>query len=213
MIQILFYFRLSVCLCLSVSCLSFFRSFFPFFEESDMILMFFSSTAIPSIHNQPQSIYVKPGQNALFPCNYTGFPTPTVHWSVFIANGINTTVDQKAPGGFPSLGDQNNVFYHTLTVSPDGSLLFTQVLQTFNGSQFQCTVTNSLKKDVGSLVNLIVVNSKFCYTCKHIVFARSRVNTLKCWVARWRNGRVCCRTLLLCQLTGLWTHSQVINAM
>lgn len=122
-------------------------------------MQYLTRCAIPSIHNQPQSIYVKPGQNALFPCNYTGFPTPTVHWSVFIANGINTTVDQKAPGGFPSLGDQNNVFYHTLTVSPDGSLLFTQVLQTFNGSQFQCTVTNSLKKDVGSLVNLIVVNN------------------------------------------------------
>ena len=145
-----------------------------------MILMFFSSTAIPFIHNQPQSIYVKPGQDALFPCHYTGFPTPTVHWEVFLADGYSATVDEEKAVQLFSVRDENNFFDHTLSVSPNGSLLFTQVAQTYNGSRFRCTVINRLKKDVGSLVNLIMVDSKFCYTCKRIVFAHSRVNTLKC---------------------------------
>ena len=130
--------------------------------------MFFSSTAIPSIHNQPQSIYVKPGQNAVFPCNYTGFPTPTVRWNAFLADGSSTAVDEEKSVLLISVGDKNNFFDHTLSVYPNGSLLLTQVPQTYNGSQFQCTVINRLKKDVGGLVNLIVVNSKFCYSCKRI---------------------------------------------
>ena len=142
-----------------------------------MILMFFSSTAVPSIHNQPQSIYVKPGQNAVFPCNYTGYPKPIVRWKVFLAGGYNSTVDEETSKALYSIDDGKDFF---LSVSPNGSLLLTPVFQTFHGSQFQCTVVNSLKKDVGSLVNLIVVNSKFCYTCKSIVFAHFRVNTLKC---------------------------------
>ena len=137
-----------------------------------MILMLLSSSGIPSIDNQPQSIYVKPGQNAVFPCNYTGFPTPTVQWKVFLAGGYNTSVDKKATIIYRDR--DYNLFSLTLTVSPNGSLLFTQVPQTYSGSQFQCTVKNHLGKDVGSLVNLIVVNSKCCDTCKCIVFAHSR---------------------------------------
>ncbi|XP_015769794.1 PREDICTED: kin of IRRE-like protein 3 [Acropora digitifera] len=141
---------------------------------------YLTQCAIPFIHNQPQSIYVKPGQDAVFPCHYTGFPTPTVHWEVFLADGYSATVDEEKAVQLISVRDENNFFDHTLSVSPNGSLLFTQVAQTYNGSRFRCTVINRLKKDVGSLVNLIMVDSKFCYTCKRIVFAHSRVNTLEC---------------------------------
>ena len=113
----------------------------------------------------------------MFPCNYTGYPRPIVRWNVFLADGYNTTVDEETPKELYSILDGKDFF---LSVSPNGSLLLRPVFQTFHGSQFQCTVVNSLKKDVGSLVNLIVVNSKFRYTCKSIVFAHSRVNTLKC---------------------------------
>ena len=143
-----------------------------------MILMLFSPTDTPSIYNQPQSIYVKPGQNAVFPCYYTGFPTPIVQWTVFLTGGCNTA-DYKNGAITIYVVRENKVFSYTLTVSPDGSLLFPQVPQTCSGSQFQCTVTNRLGKDVGGLVNLTVVNSKCCYTCKRIVFAQSRVNTMR----------------------------------
>lgn len=119
-------------------------------------LQYLTRCAVASIHNQPQSIYVKPGQNAAFPCNYTGYPRPIVRWNVFLADGYNTTVDEETPKELHSILDGEDFF---LSVSPNGSLLLRPVFQTFHGSQFQCTVVNSLKKDVGSLVNLIVVNN------------------------------------------------------
>lgn len=119
-------------------------------------MQYLTRCTVPSIHNQPQSIYVKPGQNAVFPCNYTGYPKPIVRWKVFLAGGYNSTVDEETSKALYSIDDGKDFF---LNVSPNGSLLLTPVFQTFHGSQFQCTVVNSLKKDVGSLVNLIVVNN------------------------------------------------------
>lgn len=119
-------------------------------------MQYLTRCTVPSIHNQPQSIYVKPGQNAVFPCNYTGYPKPIVRWKVFLAGGYNSTVDEETSKALYSIDDGKDFF---LNVSPNGSLLLNPVFQTFHGSQFQCTVVNSLKKDVGSLVNLIVVNN------------------------------------------------------
>lgn len=102
----------------------------------------------PSIQKLPQTIYVEPQQKAVFPCIYSGFPTPAVYWTV--PEKINVTL----------LSSQTFViwdFIYSLTVNPNGSLIISQVHGSLSGQTYQCTAINRLGMAV-VYVTLIVAN-------------------------------------------------------
>ncbi|XP_068735074.1 uncharacterized protein [Montipora capricornis] len=108
----------------------------------------------PSIQKLPQAIYVEPQQKAVFPCIYSGFPTPTVYWTVPKDEKINVT---PASSQAVVIWDVDRDFIYSLTVNPNGSLIIPQVHGSLSGQTYQCTAINRLGMAV-IYVTLIVAN-------------------------------------------------------
>ncbi|XP_068706025.1 uncharacterized protein [Montipora foliosa] len=106
----------------------------------------------PSIQKLPQTIYVEPQQKAVIPCIYSGFPTPTVYWTVPKDEKINVT---PASSQTVVIWDGDRAFTYSLTVNPNGSLIISQVHGSLSGQTYQCTAINRLGMAVG-YVTLIV---------------------------------------------------------
>ncbi|XP_068737530.1 angiopoietin-1 receptor-like isoform X2 [Montipora capricornis] len=124
----------------------------------------------PSIQNLPQSIYVEPRQEAVCPCKYSGFPTPTVYWTVPKHEKINITL---ASSQAFVIVDGDEFFDYSLTVNPNGSLIISQVHGSLSGQTYQCTAINRLGMAVG-YVKLIVTKG-FARVNFRVEFAWSNI--------------------------------------
>ena len=103
----------------------------------------------PSIEHQPSTIYVIAGQTARFPCDYRGFPRPSVYWTVTL-DTTAANVTERKKGVITEVVD-GKLFIREMTVTPNGSLVVPQVLTSDSEMQYQCTAINRLgaaKSDV-----------------------------------------------------------------
>lgn len=103
---------------------------------------FFLLVVPPSIEHQPR-IYVIARQDARFPCDYRGFPTPSVYWTVTHLSIPNNVTEGGRKLYFDDIVDGIRV-QRELKVTRDGSLVIPQVLYSDSMVQYQCTAINRL---------------------------------------------------------------------
>ena len=137
-----------------------------------LIDAFFKFSVAPSIQNLPQSLYVEPLQEAVFPCIYSGFPTPAVYWTVPKPEKINATL---ASSQSYVIFDDDRFFTYSLTVNRNGSLIISPVHGSLSGQTYQCTAINRLGIAVVS-VTLIVTNGRCRLTSLPLVFYQTMVH-------------------------------------
>lgn len=112
------------------------------------------SLVSPSIKPQSQTKYITSNKPALLPCHFSGFPTPSVYWTVTHSN-TQTNITQRDSvrlrtqiGG--ELTDQ------VLKVFENGTLHISEVDYPDSKGHYQCTAVNRLGIAEGN-INLTVV--------------------------------------------------------
>jgi len=137
-------------------------------------------SARPSIQNQPSTIYVRAGGAALFPCHFTGIPTPSVYWTV-IHSDLSINVTQGNPKSFGvGVGEEN--FLQHLTVYQNGSLAISRVVTSDSTGQYHCTAVNRLGVAKGA-VELKVVGGRIGFCCVLIDPRGTKFEIMRGWVA------------------------------
>lgn len=127
--------------------------------------------APPSIQQQSHTIYVRARKSALFPCDFTGFPIPSVYWTVIHpTSSINVT--QGSPKSlYLFVGEEN--YKQDLTVYQNGALNISEVRDGDSAGQYQCTAVNLLGVAKSS-VKLQVVGGRnalqFCNLLVRVFF-------------------------------------------
>jgi len=130
------------------------------------------SLVSPSIKPQSQTKYITSKNPALLPCNYSGFPTPSVYWTVTHSN-IQTNITQRDPvllqtliGG--ELTDQ------VLKVFENGTLHISEVDYPDSQGHYQCTAVNRLGIAEGN-INLTVVGGMASFNFAYIVYVQDEL--------------------------------------
>lgn len=95
----------------------------------------------PSIEPQSRTIYILSGKAAVFPCNYTGFPTSSVYWTV---THSNTPTNITQGNSVSVLSTVDGRVLQTLEVFVNGTLHISNVDQTDSAVKYQCTAVNRL---------------------------------------------------------------------
>lgn len=106
--------------------------------------------ASPLVHPQTHTIYVMARKAALVPCNFLGFPRPSVYWTVtHLSTSVNVT--NGAPR-FLNVVTDVRTFQQKLTVYQNGTLHISEVHPTDSSGQFQCTAFNRLGLAKGAVI-------------------------------------------------------------
>ena len=102
------------------------------------------------VHPQTHTIYVMARKAALLPCNFLGFPRPSVYWTVtHLSTSVNVT--NGAPR-FLNVVTDVRTFQQKLTVYQNGTLHISEVHPTDSSGQFQCTAFNRLGLAKGAVI-------------------------------------------------------------
>jgi len=141
----------------------------------------FLLSASPLILNQPSTIYVRAGGAALFPCNFTGLPPPSVYWTV-THRDRSTNVTQGNPKSvFVNVGEPDQ-FSQQLMVYQNGSLTISPVDTSDSAGQYQCTAVNRLGVAKGA-VELKVIGGRIGFCCVLIDPGGTKFEIVRGWVA------------------------------
>jgi len=132
------------------------------------------SLVSPSIKPQSQTKYITSNTPALLPCNYSGFPTPSVYWTVTHSN-IQTNITQRDSvslrthiGG--ELTDQ------VLKVFENGTLHISEVDYPDSQGHYQCTAVNRLGIAEGN-IDLKVVGGMASFNFPYIVYVQDKITS------------------------------------
>lgn len=112
------------------------------------------SSVSPSIEPESQTIYALSTNPAFLPCSHSGFPAPSVYWTVTHSN-VPTNITQ---GRSTSLTTRIGAEFtkQVLNVLKDGTLSISEVDYPDSQGHYQCTVVNRLGIAKGD-INLTVV--------------------------------------------------------
>ena len=118
------------------------------------VTFYASVAASPLVQPQTHTVYFMARKAALLPCYFSGFPRPSVYWTVtHSSKSINVTNGTpKILRGF--VVDQ--VFEQQLTVYQNGTLHISEVLAADSSGQFQCTAVNRLGLAKGAVILTLV---------------------------------------------------------
>lgn len=107
---------------------------------------------------QTKTIYVMARKAAFLPCAISGFPAPTVYWTVTHPTlTVNITVaSSKTLSGKLSDGTS---FQQQLTVYDNGTLHISDVNAADSSGRFRCTAVNHLGSAYGN-VSLMLVGGR-----------------------------------------------------
>ncbi|KAL9961359.1 hypothetical protein ACROYT_G030281 [Oculina patagonica] len=97
----------------------------------------------PSIEPQSRKVFISSGKPALLPCEYKGFPTPSVYWTV-THSGVPTNVTQEKTESLHTIDNLGNVVVQLLKVFENGTLHISEVDRADSAGQYQCTAVNRL---------------------------------------------------------------------
>lgn len=114
--------------------------------------------APPFITPQTRTIYVMARKAAFLPCNNSGFPAPTVYWTVTHPTlTVNVTV--ASPEFIIATPADGKPFPQQLTVYDNGTLHISEVIAADSSGRFQCTAINHLGSAYGN-VSLVLVGGR-----------------------------------------------------
>lgn len=112
----------------------------------------------PSISPQSQTLFVSSGNPALLPCNYSGYPTPSVYWTV-THSGTPTNVTKGETVHLLTIADGTT---QSLTAYENGTLYISAVDHMDSKVQYQCTAMNRLGTAKGDVHLTVVGGMTFC---------------------------------------------------
>lgn len=116
------------------------------------------SSVSPSIEPKSQTIYISSPKPAFLPCNHSGFPLPSVYWTV-THFGVPKNITRGDPVSL--ISDVNGkLIVQKLEMFENGTLHIFEVDYPHSEKQYQCTAVNRLGVAKGN-VRLTVVGGMF----------------------------------------------------
>lgn len=144
------------------------------------------SLVSPSIKPQSQTKYITSNRPALLPCNYSGFPTPSVYWTVTHSN-TQINITQREPVTLKTrIGDELTT--QVLTVFENGTLHISEVDYPDSQGHYECTAVNRLGIAEGN-IDLTVVGGMASFNFAYIVYMQDKIkkfnkHSLRMFVAK-----------------------------
>ena len=118
----------------------------PFVSVGVLIFLFFNfcviSSVSPSIELESQTIYVLSTNPAFLPCSHSGFPAPSVYWTVTHSNEPTNITQGTSVTLTTRVGAE--ITKQVLKVSENGTLYISEVDYPDSQGHYQCTVVNRL---------------------------------------------------------------------
>ncbi|XP_020615291.1 angiopoietin-1 receptor-like isoform X2 [Orbicella faveolata] len=110
----------------------------------------------PSIEPQSQTIYISSTKPALLPCDHSGFPAPSVYWTVTHSNKATNITERNPVLLETRIGDEKTE--QVLKVFENGTLHISEVDYPDSQGHYQCTAVNRLGIAKGD-ISLTVVGA------------------------------------------------------
>lgn len=153
---------------------SFGRSVFPFLKKKNFCVI---SSVSPSIELESQPIYVLSTNPAFLPCSHSGFPAPSVYWTVTHSNEPTNVTQGNSTNLTTRVGAE--ITLQVLKVSEDGTLSISEVDYPDSQGHYQCTVVNRLGIAKGDIELTVVAGMADFHFALYMCKTRWRINIAK----------------------------------
>lgn len=127
------------------------------------------SSVSPSIEPKSQEIFISSTKPALLPCNHSGFPSPSVYWTV-THFGVPKNITKGDPVSLTSnVGGKFVV--QELEVFENGTLHIFKVDYPHSKKEYRCTAVNRLGVAKGDVRLTVVGGTPVCFfVCLFVFF-------------------------------------------